>query len=267
MSGEAAKGREEKPGRALEIKLHLPVAQFRNPLTFYHAQSYPLPPRSTVIGMLQNQLERFGALEGAEVSIKGTYGEVVFNYVRKVKGKILLSEKGLLNVQTLKGKRKVVVPLLVSQRDPVLQQELFDVDLLIHISAEEGLLTDLMEALSSPRKAIYLGRGEDVAFVEDIRIVQPKKGSKRLVKLELGAYIPAGVLAGTEGLTSYLMLEVDRLSSRSYSVFVRRGEAPLKVSTRVLYYAPPETVVELLDGASVEFDDHGNPLFWIGPQK
>ncbi|MEM5832075.1 MAG: CRISPR-associated protein Cas5, partial [Candidatus Aenigmatarchaeota archaeon] len=40
--------------RVLYIEIFQPFAQYRNPFTFYYAQTYPLPPKSTIIGMLQN---------------------------------------------------------------------------------------------------------------------------------------------------------------------------------------------------------------------
>ena len=36
------------------MEIFQPFAQYRNPFTFYYAQTYPLPPKSTIIGMLQN---------------------------------------------------------------------------------------------------------------------------------------------------------------------------------------------------------------------
>ena len=40
--------------KTLYIEIFQPYAQYRNPFTFYYAQSYPLPPKATIVGMLQN---------------------------------------------------------------------------------------------------------------------------------------------------------------------------------------------------------------------
>ena len=40
--------------QTLKVDLFLPFAQYRNPFTFFYAQTFPLPPKSTIVGMLQN---------------------------------------------------------------------------------------------------------------------------------------------------------------------------------------------------------------------
>jgi CRISPR-associated protein Cas5t len=45
--------------KTLFVEIFQPFAQYRNPFTFYYAQSYPLPPKSTIIGMLQNATDRY----------------------------------------------------------------------------------------------------------------------------------------------------------------------------------------------------------------
>ncbi|MGB9831021.1 MAG: CRISPR-associated protein Cas5, partial [Fervidicoccus fontis] len=47
----------EDSKNTLFVEIFQPFAQYRNPFTFYYAQTYPLPPKSTILGMLQNAVE------------------------------------------------------------------------------------------------------------------------------------------------------------------------------------------------------------------
>ena len=260
---------------ALELRLRMPVAHFRNPFTFYYAQTYPLPPRSTVVGMLQSQLGKFDLGERLWVSIKGRAEAVAFNYVRMVKGKVLLTGEGLLNEQTIrKGKKekKVLLPLLISQRVPTYQQELHCLELLIHVRGDDEILEDLRRALASPRRAISLGRGEDVAFLEEEpRIVRLSRDMRCcVIELELGTYIPEGIVKS--GGVRYLMLEpsyVDTSGRRIFSVYAQFGKKPRPgISGRtILRYFEPRGRPELpRDGVELDFvEGVKDPLFWIGP--
>lgn len=257
---------------ALELRLRMPVAQFRNPFTFYYAQTYPLPPRSTVIGMLQSQLGGFDLGERLRVSIKGRAEAVAFNYVRMVKGRVLLTGEGLLNEQEVRKGRKALLPLLISLRAPTYQQELHGLELLIHVRGDEEILEDLRRALASPRRAISLGRGEDVAFLEEEpRIVRLSRGRRRgVIELELGTYVPGELEA--RGGVRYLMLEpsyVDASGRRMLSVYAQFGEKPRPgISGRaILRYVEPRGRLEFpLDGVELDFAEGvKDPLFWIGP--
>jgi len=264
---------------ALELRLRMPVAHFRNPFTFFHAQTYPLPPRSTVVGMLQSQLGGFLGKpvldlgERLQVSIKGRAEAVTFNYIRMVKGRVLLTGEGLLNEQTIEKKKKVLLPLLISQRAPTYQQELLGLELLIHVRGDADL-EDLRSALTSPRRAISLGRGEDVAFLEEepriVRLSRERKPS--VIELELGTYIPEKLVAG--GGVRYLMLEpnyVDASGRRVLSVYAQLGKKPRPGISEptILRYVEPRGHPELpLDGVELDFAEGvKDPLFWIGPPE
>jgi len=66
----------------LFVEIFQPFAQYRNPFTFYYAQTYPLPPKSTIIGMLQNACNDWYGnnqekdWEGLKVSIHGGFESI-----------------------------------------------------------------------------------------------------------------------------------------------------------------------------------------------
>lgn len=157
--------------KTILLEIFQPFAQYRNPFTFYYAQSYPLPPKSTIIGMLQNATGKYYRLGrefwDLEVSVHGGFESVFWNYQSLIKGNISLVRYGnnitLWNQEApLYGKGRT------SQRTPVYQQELFNGYLYIFLRGEEDKIDEVKEFLLNPQKILYLGRSEDVIFIKNI---------------------------------------------------------------------------------------------------
>jgi len=188
--------------KTLYIELFQPFAQYRNPFTFYYAQTYPLPPKSTVIGMLQNATnnyyeERFW---GLQISIHGGFEAVFWNYQQLIKGEITISKAGLLNRHDGNPLGKIWHPLyspnIKAQRTPVYQQELFNGHLFIFVRGGEDIIEEIKESLEKPKKVLSLGRSEDVVFLkskptilEDKEIKPENKQVKKTLWLTYPTYI------------------------------------------------------------------------------
>jgi len=179
------------------IEAFQPFAQYRNLFTFYYAQTYPLPPKSAIIGMIQNATGDYYEPKFWEikVSIHGGFESVFWNYqnlikaaksgitLRKYRGRLVLFNQGL----PLYGEPQT------SQRSPVPQQELFNGHLFIFLKGPPELIDEAKEALECPSKVLYLGRSEDVIFIrkiytqEDMEIIHPKP--VRFFRLHYPTYI------------------------------------------------------------------------------
>jgi len=176
------------------IELFQPFAQYRNPFTFYYAQTYPLPPKSTLIGMLQNACEDlYGNECGIEnwwnlkVSVHGGFESVFWNYQSLIKGDVELKNDGKLWNQKLPLYGKGVK----SQRTPVNQQELFNGHIHIFIKGEGNFIEKIKESLEHPSKVLSLGRSEDVVFIKNVREITPQKtiNVEGDIKLKYPTYI------------------------------------------------------------------------------
>ncbi|NJE84746.1 type I-B CRISPR-associated protein Cas5 [Thermococcus sp. CX2] len=188
--------------KTLFIELFQPFAQYRNPFTFYYAQTYPLPPKSTIIGMLQNALNDWYGLErGIEtwwdlkVSVHGGFESVFWNYQQLIK-----ATKTGISLVRFRGKPTLWnqnLPLygfpVTSQRSPVLQQELFNGWIYLLLKGEESLLNEIKEALKQPRKVLSLGRSEDVVFVRRVEFTEGTEKTAREVAIRYPTYVAASI--------------------------------------------------------------------------
>jgi len=166
---------EHMAEKTLYIELFQPFAQYRNQFTFYYAQSYPLPPKSTVIGMLQNATGKYYNKDfwNLKVSVHGGFESVFWNYQNLIKGNISISKVGLLNKHDRNPLGKNIWhPLyhsnIKAQRTPVYQQELFNGHLYIFIRGDTELIELIKSSLEKPKKVLYLGRSEDVVFTKNV---------------------------------------------------------------------------------------------------
>jgi len=164
------------------FELYQPYAQYRNPFTFYYAQTFPLPPKSTVIGMLQNATQRYYDMSfwDLRVSVHGGFESVFWNYQQFIKGypKIKINDaRPLLMVEqeVKRKKKKQLLPLynegIKAQRTPVHQQELFNFHLHIFIRGNKSLINEIYSTLEKPKKVLSLGRSEDIIFIRNLLLL------------------------------------------------------------------------------------------------
>ncbi|MGC9200988.1 MAG: CRISPR-associated protein Cas5, partial [Candidatus Aenigmatarchaeota archaeon] len=194
----------EDSKNTLFVEIFQPFAQYRNPFTFYYAQTYPLPPKSTILGMLQNAVEDWYGInlkddwDNLKVSIHGGFESIFWNFQNLIKGEISISQNHFLvnkhddNVSTKIG---TWLPLygegLISKRVPVYQQELFNGHLFLFLKGSESLINKMKECLEKPRKILYLGRSEDIIFIKVIRDIgiYKKEEVRGDIKLTFPTYI------------------------------------------------------------------------------
>jgi len=191
--------------KILFIELFQPLAQYRNPFTFYYAQTYPLPPKSTIIGMLQNAVGdwygvRYGIKkwwEELKISIHGGFESIFWNYQQLIKGELAFTIQGIwINRHDKNPGGNVWLPLynehLKAQRSPIHQQELFNGHLYIFIRGDENLLKEIKKNLQNLKKILYLGRSEDIVFIRKVEFTEPKEKDilvKGDIKLKFPTYI------------------------------------------------------------------------------
>ena len=173
--------------KAIKLKLYQNMVNYKVPTSFQLKESYPLPPYSTVIGMVHSLCD-FKEYKPMKISISG-------NYFSKVND--LYTRYEFKNGNPFEmGRHQLNVNGYGINRGVATAELLVDVNLTIHIIPEdqsEEFLDTIFEAFKYPREYPSLGRREDIVLIKDVRIVDVEKKEME-EDLENGeevfAYIP-----------------------------------------------------------------------------
>jgi CRISPR-associated protein Cas5t len=170
----------------LRVKLYTPTGIFKIPLSIKGIEVYPLPPYSTIIGLIYRAMGRkWKKEEYFQISIQGDYETIYRDYVWFKKYDLGERKKKL-------DKLPLQVPILYNLR------------LLIHIKASEELLNEIESGLKEPKELLFLSGGEYPVKVEEVKRVRCKKDnfSKfKTIELVYNAYVPSserGKIKSTE---------------------------------------------------------------------
>lgn len=177
--------------KAIKLKLYQNMVNYKVPTSFQLKESYPLPPYSTVIGMVHSLCD-FKEYKPMKISISGSYFSKVNDLYTRYEfknGNPFETGRHQLNVNGYGINRGVATAEL-----------LVDVNLTIHIIPEDQsgeFLNTIFEAFKYPKEYPSLGRREDIVLIKDVRIVDVEK--KKLEKdLSNGednfAYIPVNFI-------------------------------------------------------------------------
>lgn len=165
--------------KILKLKLFQETACYKKPFAFKVAETYPLPPYSTVIGMFHKII---GAKPGEyfpmNLSIQGEYESIFSNYQ---------------NLRMYKGKGQVTaMPRNVHQ--------LLNVKLVIHMKAEDERVDKIYQNRIRGEDTFTLGRNEDLVRVDAIKIIEEPKLVEGNIINQYNAYIPTHLEEGIKGI-------------------------------------------------------------------
>lgn len=179
--------------KILYINVFQPFAQYRNPFTFSYAQTFPLPPKSTIVGMLQNATGDYynDNYNNLQISVHGVYQDIFWHYQHFIKGTPRLEVEGEKLVLKGKDGKSLYYTPTRSQRSPRKQQEIFNIRLHIFIKGNEEIINKINDALRKPRTNLYLGRSEDLIFIRKGPIYVEKINETEILdkKFNYGFYL------------------------------------------------------------------------------
>lgn len=180
--------------KALRVKLYQNMVNYKKANSFQLKETYPLPPYSTIIGMIHNLCE-YTDYHDMNVSVQG-------KHYSKVNDKYTRYEFKSGNKYEA-GRHQIDVDGFGICRGVSTIELLVDVELIIHIMPKnEEELEQIKNAFLYPREYISLGRREDIAVVQEVKIVDIEdkilhesiRGDKTY-----SAYIPVEMLNSSEG--------------------------------------------------------------------
>ena len=157
--------------KILKLKLFQETACYKKPFAFKVAETYPLPPYSTIILIFHKIIgEKPGEYFPMNISVQGNYESIFSNYQ---------------NLRMFKGKDQVTaMPRNVHQ--------LLNVELLIHIEADNEIVDKIYNNIINGKETFTLGRNEDLVRIKEIKYVKNKFIGEGDIN-KFSAYIPKDI--------------------------------------------------------------------------
>lgn len=182
------------------------VANYRKPSSLQIRESFPLPPYSTVIGMVHAACG-FKDYQPMRVSVQGRSQSVAQDlYIRY---ELMSFDKSDLSRHTYGiAYNDADFALCANDKQPVygewddwdktgvnrgtgLAELLIDVELVLHIVPEDpALVPVILAGLRQPPTYLALGRHEDLLQIENVKMVQLKEEEVGRRFLQYDAYVP-----------------------------------------------------------------------------
>lgn len=209
--------------KILKLKLYQETVCYKKPFAFKVAETYPLPPYSTVIGMFHKILEaKPGEYFPMNISIQGNYESIFSNYQ---------------NLRMFKGKDEVTaMPRNVHQ--------LLNVELIIHVKAEDEIINKIYQNIIEGKETFTLGRNEDLVRVDMVKVIEEPKVVYNKIINNYNAYLP-----------NYIASEVHGINYRLNTTYQIKDELRKwnKVDVKYIEKTTNEGLDELLEDEDGDF--------------
>mgnify|MGYP001519520457 CR=1 FL=1 len=163
--------------KILKLKLFQESACYKKPFAFKVSETYPLPPYSTVIGMFHKIIgAKSGEYYPMNISIQGDYESVFSDY------------------QSLKKFKRNVMTTM-----PMYVHKLLNVNLIIHMQAEDEIVDKIYESIINGRESFTLGRNEDIVRVDLVKVITDVNTVYELIPKH-SIYIPTKKYENVNGI-------------------------------------------------------------------
>ncbi|MDQ1349840.1 MAG: CRISPR-associated protein Cas5t [Acidobacteriota bacterium] len=238
--------------KAIKLKIYQDLVNYKTPTSFQLRESYPLPPYSTVIGMVHKACG-FDRYVPMSISIQGDYFSKVNNYQIFYYFKptaAFEAERHQLYVESSRLNKKIGI-----SRSPAVIELLVDVNLTVHIKVhEETRFDEVLEKLKNPQEYISLGRREDLALIEDVRVVtvREKEVENDDITLKNNFYVPLEFKESGSVIGTIYDLNVTYTVDKNFRKWKRQR----------VFYAPKNST-RFYAGESIQVDDDDDFVFFI----
>ena len=199
--------------KALKLNIYQQNATYKKPFAFKVAETYPLPPYSTVKGFL-HKIMKAKEFIPMSISVQGSFENICFNL------------QSMYSYKSKKNKAVTSVPSYVHM--------LYNVYLIIHVFAQQNIIDAIIEGIKDSEEYFSLGRKEDLAVIEDFKQVDLEeiiigRGKADPYEIKLPIYIPKKQLPpGLSGINyrlnwKYTIQNELRVWERIDTVYVESG--------------------------------------------
>lgn len=248
--------------KAVRLKLSQELVNYKVPTSFQLKETYPLPPYSTISGMVHSACG-YKEYHPMKISVQGKYLSKVNDLYTRYEFKPGMSFEA--------GRHQLEVNGFGISRGVATCELLTEVELLIHIIPEDQSLIDEIEnAFNYPIEFPSLGRREDLVIINEVKVVNViEKVLDEDIELDknYSAYIPeemirdnsikirgfAGLECGTRYNLNKYYEKVNYGTKKNPKIF-RKWE-----KVRVVY----SSRISAIEDENVLVDEDGNIVFAV----
>lgn len=236
--------------KALRIKAFQETACYTRPFANKVTETYPLPPYSTVKGMLHRVLDA-EELIPFSLSIQGDYETLIVDY-----RKTYFVKKNTVNMPIIFDGLAVETPTFTDMTSmPLYTHMLYNIDLVFHITAQNSILEELLLKFHQLDNHASLGRHEDLLRMDEIKMVDLEELDLFAgAELKHSMYIPTSKIDETE-----LSTGIPYVLNWTYEV--KNGIRDWH-KIPVLYFENGKLINDDLMNDTVYIDDEGYVVIW-----
>ncbi len=204
--------------KVIRLTIKQNLANYRKPLNYQIKESYPLPPYSTIIGMIHKACG-FTEYHPMKISIQGNTNRSISDiYTKYSFSKGAKFEEGRHTLR-IPSKNKTYGVIKGIGNIELIQ----DIDLTIHIyPINEDEISFIYEKLLKPDTYLALGRHEDLIDIQEVKIVECIE--EDMVDTKKTIYVPMELV--NEGKTIYSLPKEFYIDEETG---LRRFKKPIKV--------------------------------------
>ncbi|MEY8351301.1 type I-B CRISPR-associated protein Cas5b [Bacillus cereus] len=241
--------------KAIRLKVYQNLVNYRKPTSFQLKESYPLPPYSTIIGMIHAACN-FTEYVPMKISVQGRYHSKVNDLWTRYEFAGATFEEGR---HTVKLDSENSQKSYGAIRGVATAELLVDVELILHIvPQDESLISFICKHLEYPPEYLSLGRREDIVRLDEVKIVT--FGEEELedeTELSYDAYVPVTQFGKSElgnvG-TTYTLNKVYQKVEIKKGTWIRQWE-------KVKAYHVSAYSASIVDEIEINKDEDGYFLF------
>ncbi|RYL93715.1 type I-B CRISPR-associated protein Cas5b [Sporolactobacillus sp. THM19-2] len=240
--------------KAIRIKIYQNLVNYMQPASFQLKETYPLPPYSTVSGMI-HRVCRYKEYHPMKISIQGDYYSKVndLNTRYEFAAATYEPKRHTFRLHSRKDNRDYGLI-----RGVTTTELLTDVHLIIHLIPQQEDFDQIYHALLKPSEYLSLGRREDIVRIDEVKRVNVEKvvlDEDEDLTLKHSAYIP--VTDGEIEDSNQTLYEINRYYEKAKikrNVFQRRWKKVM-----VVHATAGKTFIE---GDELYLDEDRVPLFY-----
>ena len=195
--------------RAIRVKCFQNLVNYKKPSSFIIKETFPLPPYSTVLGMIHAACG-YTEFHPMKLCIQGTNsGTVSELYTRYSFSAGTKYEEGRHQICVEDGERYGIFRGIANV------ELVCDNDMVIHVIPEEDDFEKVYNSLKYPPRYLSLGRYEDLLDIERVDIVNIHQEDEVEIKRDMYIPVSYGIELGDRRGTIYNLTIVDEITKQS----------------------------------------------------